>query len=137
MICPIVCVELPYISSNLHLDPVVPGIDDQVRTKSSFSIALFCLTRRRIPARASSNEGPEKGDLIPQVEDIDTILNRRGINLDFTYIYDVPGTFFGHAGTNLGRVAGRDLFTAVHLGDIDPVPNSRATCGVKSPSSGA
>jgi len=35
------------------------------RPKSSFSIALMCTTRRWIPSRASTNQGPEKGDLIP------------------------------------------------------------------------
>jgi len=30
-----------------------------------FSIALICTTRPRIPASASANQGPKKGDLIP------------------------------------------------------------------------
>ena len=34
------------------------------RIKSSFSIVLICTTRRRIPASASTNQGPETGDLI-------------------------------------------------------------------------
>jgi len=32
--------------------------------KSSFSIALICTTSRRIAESASTNQGPEKGDLI-------------------------------------------------------------------------
>jgi len=36
-------------------------------SKSSFSIARFCTTSRRIPARARTNQGPQKGDLVPQV----------------------------------------------------------------------
>ena len=34
-------------------------------TKSSFSIALMCTTGRWNPARTSTNQGPEKGDLRP------------------------------------------------------------------------
>ena len=33
----------------------------QKEIKSSFSSALICTTRRRIPASASTNHGPEKG----------------------------------------------------------------------------
>jgi len=33
-------------------------------SKSSFSIALICTTSRWIPARARTNQGPEKCDLI-------------------------------------------------------------------------
>ena len=33
--------------------------------ESSFSMAIICNTRRRIPAGASGNQGPEKGGLIP------------------------------------------------------------------------
>ena len=36
-------------------------------SKSSCEIALFCTTSRRIPASASTSQGPEIGDLIPQV----------------------------------------------------------------------
>ena len=32
--------------------------------KTSFSLALICTTSRRIPARASTNQGPGKGGLI-------------------------------------------------------------------------
>jgi len=32
--------------------------------KSSLSVALMCTKRRRIPASAGTNQGPEKGDLI-------------------------------------------------------------------------
>ena len=32
--------------------------------KLPFSIALICTTSRRIPAIASTNQGPEKGDLV-------------------------------------------------------------------------
>ena len=32
--------------------------------KSSFSIVVICTTRRRIPARASANQGPESGGLM-------------------------------------------------------------------------
>jgi hypothetical protein len=32
--------------------------------KTSFSLALICTTSRRIPARASTNQGPAKGDLV-------------------------------------------------------------------------
>jgi len=34
-------------------------------SKSSFAIASMCTTRRWIPANASTNQGPEKGDEIP------------------------------------------------------------------------
>ena len=37
----------------------------RVGGKSSFSIALICTARRRIPASASRNRGPAKGDVIP------------------------------------------------------------------------
>ena len=32
--------------------------------KSSFSIALMCTTSRRMPASASTNQGPETGDVV-------------------------------------------------------------------------
>ena len=35
------------------------------RTNPPVLIALICTTRRRIPASVTSNQGPEKGDLIP------------------------------------------------------------------------
>jgi hypothetical protein len=34
-------------------------------SKSSFSIALICNTRRRIPVSASTNQGPGRGDVMP------------------------------------------------------------------------
>jgi len=36
----------------------------QKRSKPSVSIALICTTGRRIPASASTHQGPGKGDLI-------------------------------------------------------------------------
>ena len=36
-----------------------------IRISASFEIALICTTRRQIPASASTNQGPEKDDLIP------------------------------------------------------------------------
>jgi hypothetical protein len=32
--------------------------------KSSVSVALMCTKRRRVPASASTNQGPEKGDFV-------------------------------------------------------------------------
>ena len=36
----------------------------QSAIKASFSIAVICAASRRIPASASTNQGPGKGDLI-------------------------------------------------------------------------
>jgi len=38
----------------------------QSGSKSSFSVALICATRRRIPASSSTNQATENGDLMPQ-----------------------------------------------------------------------
>ena len=41
------------------------GVLEKLRLiKSPLSIALIYTTRRRIPASASTNQGPEKGDLV-------------------------------------------------------------------------
>jgi hypothetical protein len=37
----------------------------QTGKKTPFPIAFICSKSRRIPASASTNQGPEKGDLIP------------------------------------------------------------------------
>ena len=39
--------------------------DPHIGVKKSFSMALMCTTRRRIPASASTKGGPKKGGLIP------------------------------------------------------------------------
>jgi len=46
----------------VHVDKLY---DPQSGRKSPSSIPLICTTSRRIPARASTNQGPENGDLIP------------------------------------------------------------------------
>jgi len=43
----------------------VPTISPQRDSKLPFSIALIGTTSRRIPTRISTNQGPEKGGLIP------------------------------------------------------------------------
>jgi len=51
---------------------VMAGIIDESRIadtcraiKLSFSLALVCTTSRRIPASEGTNQGHEKGDLVP------------------------------------------------------------------------
>ena len=45
--------------------PKLSALPRQSESNSSFPIALICTTSRRIPASASANQGPKKGDLIP------------------------------------------------------------------------
>ena len=58
---------MPLPHSSRHPPPVAATLTTSQRGgKSSVSIALICTTRRWIPACASTNQGPEKGDLIPR-----------------------------------------------------------------------
>ena len=58
------------LASQCRTDNVGPTVrpctatSPQSRIKSSFPIALIFTTSRRIPASASTNNGPEKGDFI-------------------------------------------------------------------------
>jgi hypothetical protein len=47
---------------DLSFTQVPPAQNRQGVTKSSFYIAMFCTIRRRIPASASTNQGPGKAD---------------------------------------------------------------------------
>ena len=62
-------------------------------SKSSFSIALMCTTRRRIPASLSRNQGPAKGDLI-------------------RVVHSGGGSVFCHA---LGRIGGTKSSVSIAL----------------------
>jgi len=55
---------------------------DQVGANRPFSIVLVCSTSRRIPTSASTNEGPDKGDLILSrrtAQTIKAMLNKAAI----------------------------------------------------------
>jgi hypothetical protein len=57
----------PPLNSRLFEKTMCPPASPALRGggKPSFSIALISATRRRIPACASTNQGPGQGDLVP------------------------------------------------------------------------
>ena len=71
--------EVPLYSTVRTLNPTLAGpfrsmgqtamgptgpTSPQSAIKSSFSIALICTTSHRIPVSASTNQGPEKGEVV-------------------------------------------------------------------------
>ena len=52
---------------------LVVSTSPQSGIKSSLKLALVCTTRRRIPVSASTNQGPEKGNLVSYLRRIDFV----------------------------------------------------------------
>ena len=102
--------------------PLASSLWSQI--ESSFSIALICATSRRIPASASTNQGPDKDDLSrcrkwleDKVSPYDSKFfkqeEEQRLRREKKMVLISPVQIFGRARTYPGRAAGRDLLITV------------------------
>ena len=75
----------------------IATINPQCGVKPSVSIALICTTRRRIPSSASADQGPGKGDLIPErpanPEQKQAVIVNITSSSRVGYVFQVPSSY--------------------------------------------